>query len=67
LTRNIYPLKKKDWVTIDISKEHRKQIHSQKFNKDEPDYITLERASNKIEAIRKKKKRIEVLATTKKS
>jgi len=60
LTRNIYPSKKKLWATFDISKELRKLIHSKKFSKDEPNY-TLEKALNKIEGIRNRKKRIEVL------
>ncbi|MPZ08414.1 MAG: hypothetical protein GEU26_18700 [Nitrososphaeraceae archaeon] len=61
MTRNIYPSRKKLWVTFDISKELRKLIHSEKFTKDEPNYISVERALNEIEAIRNRKKRIEVL------
>jgi len=39
----------------------RKLIHSKKFSKDEPNCITIEKALNKIEGIRNRKKRIEVL------
>jgi hypothetical protein len=61
LTRNIYPLKKKVWVIFEISQELRKLINSKKFTKDESNYISVERALNKIDAIRNRKKRIEVL------
>jgi hypothetical protein len=58
LTRNIYSLKKKVWVIFEISQELRKLINSKKFTKDEPNYISVERALNKIGAIPEKKKRI---------
>lgn len=61
MTKNIHPSKKKVWVTFDISKEFGKLIHSKKFTQDEPNYVSVERALNKIEAILNRKKRIEVL------
>ena len=48
-------------VIFDISKELRKLIHSGKSTNEEPDYITLAGSLNKIEAIQKRKKRIELL------
>jgi hypothetical protein len=61
LTRNIYPLKKKVWVIFEISQELRKLINSKKFTKDEPNFISVVRALDKIDAIRNRKKRTEVL------
>ena len=61
MTRNIYPLRKKVCFIFDIFKELGKLINSKKFTKDEPDYISVERALNKIDAIRNRKKRIEKL------
>ena len=48
-------------IKLDICQELRKLIDSKKYSKGEPDRTTLEIALNKIEAIQKKKKRIEVL------
>jgi hypothetical protein len=61
LTRNIYPLKKKVWVIFEIPQELRKLINSKKFTKDEPNFISVVRALDKIDAIRNRKKRTEVL------
>lgn len=57
-----YPLtKSKNWLAIDISNELRILLHSKKFTENEFEHIALDEALNKIEAIREKKKRIEVL------
>jgi hypothetical protein len=48
-------------IKLDISQELRKLIDSKKYGKGEPDHPAVEIALNKIEAIQKKKKRIEVL------
>ena len=48
-------------IKLDVSRGLIKLIDSKKYCKGDPDYTTLEIALNKIEAIRKKKKRIEVL------
>jgi thymidine kinase len=61
LTRNIYPLKKKVWVIFEIPQELRKLINSKKFTKDESNFISVVRALDKIDAIRNRKKRTEVL------
>jgi hypothetical protein len=48
-------------IKLYISQELRKIIDSKKYSKGEPHRTTLEIALNKIEAVQKKKKRIEVL------
>jgi hypothetical protein len=48
-------------IKLDICQDLRKLIDSIKYSKGEPDRTTLEIVLNKIEAIQKKKKRIEVL------
>jgi hypothetical protein len=48
-------------IKLYISQELRKIIDSKKYSKVEPHRTTLEIALNKIEAVQKKKKRIEVL------
>jgi hypothetical protein len=62
LTDKKYPSKKKNWVTFDLSINLRKLLDSKKFTKEEFEYIALEEALNKIEAIPEKKKRIEILS-----
>jgi hypothetical protein len=57
-----YPSKKKNWVTFDLSINLRKLLDSKKFTIEEFEYIALEEALNKIEAIQEKKKRIEILS-----
>jgi len=42
LTINVYPLKNKVWVIFEISQKLRKLIHSKKFTKDEPNYISVD-------------------------
>ena len=62
MTDKKYPSKKKNWVIFDLSINLRKLLDSKTVTEEEFEYIALEEALNKVEAIPEKKKRIEILS-----